>query len=57
MMESVEMGVAMAMSQNPQVVEVVVNSTLKTNDEKLAQSVARGRARLDQRFNPTPQYG
>lgn len=57
MMESVEMGVAMAMAQNPQVVEVVVNSTLKTNDEKLAQSVARGRARLDQRFNPTPQYG
>lgn len=54
MVEAVATGVAMAMSQNPQTVEVIVNSVIKTNDEKLAQAVARGRARLDQRYNATP---
>ena len=54
MVEAVATGVAMAMSQNPQTVEVVVNSVIKTSDEKLAQAVSRGRARLDQRYNATP---
>jgi len=54
MVEAVATGVAMAMSQNPQTVEVIVNSVIKTNDEKLAQAVARGKARLDQRYNATP---
>lgn len=54
MVEAVATGVAMAMSQNPQTVEVVVNSVIKTNDEKLAQAVSRGQARLDQRYNATP---
>lgn len=49
--EAVSTGVAMAMGQNPQTVEVVVNSVLKTTDEKLAQSVSRGQARLNQRYN------
>lgn len=49
--EAVATGVAMAMGQNPQTVEVVVNSVLKTSDEKLAQSVSRGQARLNQRYN------
>ena len=51
MVEAVATGVAMAMAQNPQTVEVIVNSTLRTNDEKLAQAVTRGQARLDQRYN------
>lgn len=51
--EAVATGVAMAISQNPQIVEVVVNSTLRTSDEKLAQSVSRGRAKLNQRYNPS----
>ena len=56
MIEAVATGVAMAMSQNPQTIEVVVNSTLKTNDEKLAQSVERGRAKLNSRYSPTIGY-
>ena len=56
MVEAVATGVAMAMAQNPQTVELVVNSVLKTDDEKLAQSVSRGRARLDQRFNTVSAY-
>ena len=51
--EAVATGVAMAMSQNPQMVEVVVNSVLRTSDEKLAQAVSRGRAKLNQRYNPS----
>ena len=51
MVEAVATGVAMAMAQNPQTVEVVVQSILKTNDEKLAQSVARGNAKMNQRYN------
>lgn len=57
MMEAVSMGVAMAMAQNPQTVEVVVNALLKTDDEKIAQSVARGQAKLNQRYNATPSFG
>lgn len=56
MVEAVATGVAMAMAQNPQTVELVVNSVLKTDDEKLAQSVSRGRAKLDQRFNVASAY-
>lgn len=56
MTEAVATGVAMAMSQNPQTVEIIVNSILKTNDEAIAQSVERGRARLDMRYNATPSY-
>ena len=51
MIEAVATGVAMAMAQNPQTVEVVVNSTLRTDDERLAQAVSRGNARLNQRYN------
>jgi len=57
MIEAVATGVAMAMAQNPQTVEVVVQSVLKADDEKLAQAVSRGQARLDQRYNATPAYG
>lgn len=56
MSDAVATGVAMALAQNPQTVEVIVNSILKTDDEALAQSVSRGRARLDQRYNATPGY-
>ena len=56
MVEAVATGVAMAMAQNPQTVELVVNSVLKTDDEKLAQSVSRGRAKLDQRFNTVSAF-
>lgn len=57
MVEAVATGVAMAMAQNPQTVEVIVQSVLKTDDERLAQAVSRGQARLDQRYNATPAYG
>jgi len=56
MSDAVATGVAMALAQNPQTVEVIVQSILKTDDEALAQSVSRGRARLDQRYNATPSY-
>ena len=56
MQEAVMTGVAMALAQNPQVVEVVVDAVLKTNDEAIARSAARGQAKLDQRYNATPQY-
>lgn len=56
MSDAVATGVAMALAQNPQTVEVIVQSILKTDDEALAQSVSRGRARLDQRYNATPSF-
>lgn len=54
--EAVATGVAMAMAQNPQTVQVNVHSELRTNDETLAEAVSRGRATLDRRYNPTPSY-
>lgn len=51
LMDAVAQGVAMALTQNPQTVEVVVNSTLRTDNERLATAVSRGQARLNQRYN------
>ena len=51
LVDAVETGVAMGLAQNPQTVEVLVNSVLQTSDETMARAVARGQAKLDQRYN------
>lgn len=51
LVDAVEMGVAMGLAQNPQTIEILVNSVLQTEDETLARSVSRGRAKLDQRYS------
>ena len=57
MRDAVATGVAMALAQNPQTAEVVSKVFLQIDGQDLAKAVAREQVVMDQRYNPTPQYG
>ena len=57
MRDAVATGVAMALAQNPQTAEVVSKVFLQIDGQDLAKAVSREQVVMDQRYNPTPQYG
>ena len=56
MQDAVERGVAMALMNNRQDVNVQCVAEFKTTDEALARAVSRGQQKIEYRMKPVPSY-